>query len=38
MTQCEEAAAHQRDIKRLLQALCSALGVDLDSLGLELKL
>lgn len=38
MTQCEEAAARQRDIQRLLQALCKAIGVNLDSIGLEMKL
>lgn len=38
MTQCEEASKRQRDIQRLLQALCSVLGVDLNTLGLELKL
>ena len=45
MTQCDEALQLQREIarllrdnQRLLQALCSALGNNLDSLGLENKL
>lgn len=32
---CEEAAARQRDIQRLLQALCVTLGVDITKIGLE---
>lgn len=38
MTSCEEASVRQRDIQRLLQALCSALGINIDTIGLELKL
>lgn len=38
MTPCEEAAARQKDIQRLLQALCTALGINIDTLGLEMKL
>lgn len=38
MTSCEEASVRQRDIQRLLQALCTVFGINIDMIGLELKL
>lgn len=37
-TSCDQAIADQRDIKRLLQALCTALGIDITKIGLEFPL